>query len=84
MCSVSVRDDGPGFPMDSRDRLFEPHYTTKGDGSGVGLFMSYGIVREHQGQIFYEGSDAGATFVVVLPRYSVDSTAQAADLNRLR
>jgi len=66
-CFVTVRDNGPGFPEESRDRLFEPHFTTKTNGVGIGLFTSYGIVREHHGQLLYEGSNRGAVFTVTLP-----------------
>jgi len=62
----SISDDGPGISDDHRHRLFEPHFTTKEDGTGLGLFMSYGIVREHQGQLSYEGNRRGAIFTVIL------------------
>ena len=65
----SVGDDGPGVSDENRHRLFEPHFTTKETGTGLGLFMSYGIVREHQGQLLYEGDRRGAIFTVVLPAY---------------
>ena len=65
----SVSDDGPGVIDDHRHHLFEPHFTTKEGGTGLGLFMSYGIVREHQGQLLYEGSRRGAVFTVVLPPF---------------
>jgi signal transduction histidine kinase len=66
----SVADDGPGVPDESRHHLFEPHFTTKEGGTGLGLFMSFGIVREHQGQLIYEGNRRGAVFSVVLPPFS--------------
>jgi signal transduction histidine kinase len=66
----SVSDDGRGISDDHRHRLFEPHFTTKEGGTGLGLFMSYGIVREHQGELLFEGNRRGAVFTVVLPPYS--------------
>jgi signal transduction histidine kinase len=65
----SVADDGPGVSDDQRHHLFEPHFTTKEGGTGLGLFMSYGIVREHQGQLIYEGNRRGAVFTVALPPF---------------
>jgi len=66
---VSIADNGPGISDDQRHRLFEPHFTTKEGGSGLGLFMSYGIVREHQGKVIYEGNRRGAVFTVTLPPF---------------
>jgi signal transduction histidine kinase len=65
----SVVDDGPGVSDDHRHHLFEPHFTTKEGGTGLGLFMSYGIVREHQGDLLYEGNRRGAVFTVILPPF---------------
>jgi two-component system sensor histidine kinase PilS (NtrC family) len=66
----SVTDDGQGISDDHRHHLFEPHFTTKEGGTGLGLFMSYGIVREHQGQLIYEGNRRGAIFTVTLPPFA--------------
>ena len=66
----SVADDGPGVTDDQRHHLFEPHFTTKEGGTGLGLFMSYGIVREHQGDLLYEGNRRGAVFTVTLPPFA--------------
>ncbi|HKW58155.1 MAG TPA: HAMP domain-containing sensor histidine kinase [Candidatus Dormibacteraeota bacterium] len=65
----SVADNGPGVTEDNRHHLFEPHFTTKEHGTGLGLFMSYGVVREHQGQLLYEGNRKGAVFTVVIPPF---------------
>ncbi len=66
---VTIADNGPGISDAQRHHLFEPHFTTKEGGTGLGLFMSYGIVREHQGQLLFEGNRRGAVFSVVLPPF---------------
>jgi signal transduction histidine kinase len=65
----TVADNGSGVAEENRHHLFEPHFTTKEHGTGLGLFMSYGIVREHQGQLLYEGNRKGGVFTVVLPPF---------------
>jgi PAS domain S-box-containing protein len=65
-----VSDDGPGIAPEHRERLFEPFFTTKpaGQGTGLGLFLSYQIVQSHGGEIrFRPDLSAGASFEVSLP-----------------
>jgi signal transduction histidine kinase len=66
---VEVRDDGCGIPPEHRPRLFEPFFTTKpvGQGTGLGLSVSFGIVRDHGGSIDVESEvGRGSTFRVRL------------------
>jgi len=64
---LRIGDSGPGVPEHLRNRLFEPHFSTKPGGTGMGLFTSYGIVREHRGDLVYEPNPRGAVFTVFLP-----------------
>jgi PAS domain S-box-containing protein len=67
---VSFADDGPGIPPENLDQIFNPFFTTKevGQGVGLGLSISHSIVTEHGGNIYVESEPGkGATFVVELP-----------------
>jgi two-component system NtrC family sensor kinase len=63
-----VGDTGPGIPAEAAGRLFEPFFTTKAVGSGLGLAVCYGIVRDHDGRIdVVSRPGEGTTFLVSLP-----------------
>jgi two-component system nitrogen regulation sensor histidine kinase NtrY len=65
---LGVADDGPGIPVEAREKLFVPHFSTKKRGSGLGLAIVSRIVQEHQGTIRVEENPPhGARFVVELP-----------------
>ena len=67
---ITISDDGEGIKPESLQRLFEPFYTTKpvGEGTGLGLSLSYGIIERHKGVIEVESElGKGTTFTVVLP-----------------
>jgi len=65
---IQVRDDGPGLAQDERDKVFYPFFTTKEQGSGVGLSTAKKIVDCHRGQIDIEDAPGGgALFTVRLP-----------------
>jgi two-component system NtrC family sensor kinase len=65
---VTVQDNGCGIFDEDKGRLFSPFFTTKAQGTGLGLAVSYGIVRDHGGEIRVDSrSGEGATFMVLLP-----------------
>jgi signal transduction histidine kinase len=64
---VRVADDGPGVPREMRKRIFEPGFSTKQSGWGIGLSLAKRIVEEnHGGRLVLAPSDKGATFDVIL------------------
>jgi len=69
--AISVSDSGCGILPVHLERIFDPYFTTKAEGSGLGLATAYSIVRNHQGLIHVDSEPgAGATFTVYLPAAS--------------
>jgi two-component system NtrC family sensor kinase len=67
---IEIKDTGHGISIENMDRIFNPFFTTKdvGHGVGLGLAISYGIVKEHNGEISVESeAGKGSTFIVSLP-----------------
>lgn len=72
---VTIRDAGMGFQSRDAERLFEPLYTTKSSGMGIGLFISRIIVERHRGRLWGEPNDGhGATFSFCIPQESQSLT----------
>jgi two-component system sensor histidine kinase HupT/HoxJ len=67
---IRIHDNGPGIAEGDMNKLFDPFYTTKevGKGTGLGLYISYGLARDMGGHLSAENSaDGGATFTLKLP-----------------
>ena len=65
---VAVHDSGPGIPPDALERVFEPFFSTKKDGMGMGLAIARSILRAHAGRLWAESSPGkGSTFTLALP-----------------
>jgi len=65
---LTIADEGVGIPPENLDRIFDPYFTTKHKGSGLGLAVCYAIVRKHEGHMAVQSEPgAGATFTVYLP-----------------
>ena len=66
---VSFSDNGHGIPAEQVGKVFEPYFTTKKAGSGLGLLIVHRIIREHGGQIEFESKvDEGTTVKIFIPR----------------
>ncbi len=71
MLRVAVRDNGPGLSPEQRQRIFDPFYTTKTKGTGLGMAIAKRIMEAHGGQIAVAGDAApGAELILTLPRES--------------
>jgi PAS domain S-box-containing protein len=65
---VTIQDHGIGIPAEYLPKIFDPYFTTKQSGSGLGLATAYSIIKNHQGKISVESSlGLGTTFSILLP-----------------
>jgi PAS domain S-box-containing protein len=73
---LTVQDTGIGFAPDTADRLFESFYTTKDDGTGIGLSVSRSIIEAHRGRLWASANEGpGSSFAFSIPQdYSTEST----------
>jgi two-component system, cell cycle sensor histidine kinase and response regulator CckA len=77
---LRVTDSGSGIPEDIRDKIFDPFFTTKAKekGTGLGLAMVYGIVKDHKGAVTVESQvGKGTTFEVYIPAYPLNKPVQS-------
>ena len=66
---VEVKDNGMGIAPEFSERIFDPFFSTKSGGTGLGLTYVQQIINEHQGDIKVESrSGSGTTFIISLPR----------------
>ena len=77
LAAIEIHDQGAGIPTEIRDKIFNLYFTTKKQGSGIGLAMSYRVLQLHNGSLEFE-SDAehGTTFRIVLPLARVESGSE--------
>lgn len=77
---VEIADTGPGIPREALGRIFEPYYSTKFIGRGLGLAATLGIIRNHHGCVDVESSKEGGTvFHIYLPKAVAKTSAAVID-----
>ena len=66
---IKIKDTGPGVPKEVLEKVFEPHFTTKKDGHGLGLFTCERIIRNHHGKLTVQSTPGqGTVFTITLPK----------------
>lgn len=64
---IAIHDNGPGISDEIKEKILEPFFTTKKEGTGLGLYISYGIMRSLKGDLEIESSTGGTTVYIILP-----------------
>ena len=73
---LTIQDNGDGIPPYALPKIFDPYYSTKLDGSGLGLSTAYSIIKNHHGRIAADSVQGqGATFVIHLPASPATTTS---------
>jgi len=68
LAKLVVSDNGPGIPADTKQKLFEPYFSTKRSGTGLGLAIVSNIISDHNGYIRVKDNDPrGTRFIIELP-----------------
>lgn len=66
--TIEVADSGSGIAEEFRDRIFDPYFTTRSTGTGMGLALSEKIIRQHNGNLDFQTCSSGTIFTISLPR----------------
>ncbi len=77
--NIHIRDNGPGIPEKIREKIFEPFFTTKptGEGTGLGLSMTYDIINLHKGSLKIDTEPGEFTeFIITLPKDAISTQQQ--------
>ena len=79
---ISIEDKGPGIPSDILEKVFDPYYTTKDRGAGLGLALAYSIINKHDGHISIESEvGLGTTVTLYLPVSPEESRLTQCSIN---
>jgi PAS domain S-box-containing protein len=73
---ITFRDEGSGISPENLPKIFDPYFTTKSTGTGLGLSTAYGIVDRHQGRITVMSDRSGSTFRIHLPALGISATPE--------
>ncbi len=78
---ISVRDEGEGIEPQFLDRIFDPYFTTKATGTGIGLATSYSIIKNHGGLLTVDSEPGvGSTFYIYLPVSTVGESDRPGEI----
>lgn len=81
---LCFHDQGTGIPLEHQVKIFDPYFTTKREGTGLGLSTSYSIIRKHGGYISCESQPGmGTSFIIYLPASSEDESGEVSQDHRL-
>ncbi len=79
---IHIQDNGPGFSEEAREQAFDPFFTTRAEGTGLGLAVVAAILRSHQGEVSLDSQPGeGSHFVLTLPGSRVHTPQSTGDDN---
>ena len=79
--TITISDNGPGLSETVKEKITEPFYTTKSNGTGLGLSVVKAVVRAHHGRLgFYNQVQGGACFVLTVPLKNSVNTVSSKEM----